>query len=173
MAVAMEIKAFSEEESDEFVPRIIGLDDTHIDLGDEIEKVLLFYVNEDAFNNVDSVTNILQNALDEKINIVMVHEQDSKRGACEFGDAVKQTPVCLVDRGLYDILAVPLHGLNEYRKISLRQVLIKMGATPKESQVIRQLRVMRISLLRVMRATIQGSFLTCKSLYQWCVAHIL
>ena len=169
----MEIIAFAKEESDEFVPRIISLDDSYVDLRDETEKVLLFYINEDTFNDVDNMTNILQYALDGNINIVMVHEQDSKRGACEFGDAMKQTPACLVDRGLYDILAVPLYGLNEYRKISLRQVLIKMGATPKESQVIRQLRLIRISLLRVMRATIQGSFLTCKSLYQWCVAHIL
>ena len=88
MNVANELIAFAEEESNEFVPHIIGLDDTTISSGDEREKIVLLYVNEDNFND-DSITNILQYALDEKVNIIMVHDQVSIRGACKFGDTIE------------------------------------------------------------------------------------
>ena len=44
--------------------RIICLDGAHINLGDEADKVLLLYANDDAFNGVDSATNFLQYAFD-------------------------------------------------------------------------------------------------------------
>ena len=68
--------------------------------------------------------------------LVLVHEQDPRKGACPFRVFFQQTPEELQKKyRLYDTLAIPLYPTPEHRSISLRYALRNMGATPKQSQV--------------------------------------
>jgi len=127
--VAEEVRALAIEDGGLIRPYIIGLDDLEA-YQDDTRKVLLFYTNENTFQQINRVHRTLQCALDLGIDIVMVQEQDLKKGACDFSHTIRQTPPELVVNGLYNNLAVPLYELAEYRKISLRQILLTMGAKP-------------------------------------------
>ena len=73
-------------------------------------------------------------AMQLKLKVVLVHEQDVEAGGCSFGDFFVQTPKELVEKHrLFDIMAVPLYRAPALRKISLRRVLDNMGAEPKSS----------------------------------------
>mmetsp|Transcript_25854 Transcript_25854/g.32570 ORF Transcript_25854/g.32570 Transcript_25854/m.32570 type:complete len:110 (+) Transcript_25854:3-332(+) len=75
-----------------------------------------------------------------KISLILVHEQDSLKGGCEFGDFFKVTPQKLIDEpySLYRDIAIPLFSLKEYRDVSLKLILNKIvGSDPtlRESNV--------------------------------------
>jgi len=126
--LAEELRALATGNVDLIVSSIIGPDDLN-KYQDATRTVLLFYINDNTFKN-NSVHTILQCALNEDIDIVMVQEIDLKKGACDFSHTIRQTPSDLVVNGLYDNLAIPLYEQDEYRKISLRQILLTMNNTP-------------------------------------------
>ena len=134
MEVAEEVVALAQEDSGLIVPHALVFEDvlsqTFVDNLGDTKKVLLFYINENIFKYDENVYGSLKYALEENIDIVMVNEQDLKKGACEFSCTIRRTPPDLVVSGLYNNLAVPLYELDVYRKISIRQVLLAMGAQP-------------------------------------------
>ena len=55
-------------------------------------SILLLYLNKDVFlDEGDTVKGIVQAAKDLKIDIVLVHEQDSQEGGCEFSQFFEYT----------------------------------------------------------------------------------
>jgi len=95
------------------------------------KQYLLLYLDEDIFLDDDEeVYEIVRKAIMMNIDIVTVHEQDSALGACAFETFFGQTPSELIEPpfALYKDIAVPLFPDPEYRKVSIRQVLMKLGA---------------------------------------------
>jgi hypothetical protein len=63
-----------------------------IDPKQERFTLLLYLINKDVFlDEGDTVTGIVQAAKDLKIDIVLVHEQDSQEGGCEFSQFFEYT----------------------------------------------------------------------------------
>jgi hypothetical protein len=97
---------------------------------------LLLYLNEHTFEgsaqDQNELTAIIQSCIDDsEISIVLVHEKDMAKGGCDFGDFFAKTPEELIrpPNNLFRDIAIPLYSIEEYRIISLRQILCKMGAT--------------------------------------------
>jgi hypothetical protein len=93
-------------------------------------SMLLLYLNKDIFlDEGDTVKGIVQAAKDLKIDIVLVHEQDRQEGGCEFSQFFEQTPQVLIDNPyeLYHEMATPLHTRSEYRIVSLRKIILRLG----------------------------------------------
>ena len=61
------------------------------------------------------------------LEIALMHEVDEPNG-CEFGDVMAHTPADLIDRGLFNKLATPLHS-GLHRAVSLLLAAKAMGAT--------------------------------------------
>jgi len=66
--------------------------------------------------------------MDAGVPVVIVQEQDPARGALPFRCFFEQTPADLVERHLFNALAVPLYPHPEHRVVSLRQLARLMGA---------------------------------------------
>ena len=104
---------------------------------DSKQSVMLLYLNRSVFNDSDEY--LLDNTikvLESGVPIILVHEVNTNYGGCPFGDIIMQTPTGLIEHpyNLYsENLAVSLYSINEYRKVSLRQILLKMGAMPVSS----------------------------------------
>ena len=81
---------------------------------------LLIYLNERAFTDAGGVVAAtVQRAMDARVPIALVHEQDEERGACVFAryfdlapDVLQQSPY-----KLFDLVAVPLYPGADHRKI--------------------------------------------------------
>ena len=65
---------------------------------------------------------------DEEIKIVMVHENDVSKGACDFDSFFGRTPQGLIDQGIYKEIATALHTAP-HRAASLALVAQALGAT--------------------------------------------
>ena len=96
--------------------------------------VLLLYLNEKTFLDPSgTVARIVQTAMDRRIAIAPVAEQDPASGGVAFRQFFQQTPQVLQQPPykLFDTLAVPLYPSQQHRKVSLRHVLRGMGAQPQ------------------------------------------
>ena len=89
--------------------------------GKENKQVILLYLNAQTFASKNIFIRIesLQKA---KIPIVLVHERDASKDACEFGTFFEQVPASLADN-LFSEIAVPLYQRPEYREVSLQSIL--------------------------------------------------
>jgi hypothetical protein len=97
---------------------------------DNERSLLLLYLNDNIFmDEGDNMKGIIQAAKDMEIDIVLVLEQDRKKGGCEFTHFFKVTPQILIDRPyeLYREIAIPLYTTSEYRIVSLHQIIRRMG----------------------------------------------
>ena len=72
---------------------------------------------------------------DEEIKIVMVHENDVSKGACDFDSFFGRTPQGLIDQGIYKEIAIALHTAP-HRAISLALVAQALGATKSAAQAL-------------------------------------
>ena len=113
--------------------------------------VLLLYLTDRTFLDENgSVARLVQAAMDRRIVIAPVAEQEPSRGGVPFRNFFQQTPQVLQQPPykLFDTLAVPLYSSQEHRKVSLRHVLRGMGAEPCDAGSFRQhwQRVCRVSL---------------------------
>ena len=101
-------------------------------------SVVLLYLDKDIFLEEDSVATkaVLQAAIDMKIDIILVHEQDWDKGGCPFSLFLKQTPQDLIDPPyeIFKQIAIPLYSRPEYRQVSMRQILDKILATKSSRQ---------------------------------------
>lgn len=85
------------------------------------KEVIILYLNAKTFTSKNIFIRIesLQKA---KIPIVLVHERDASKDACEFGTFFEQVPASLADN-LFSEIAVPLYQRPEYREVSLQSIL--------------------------------------------------
>jgi hypothetical protein len=104
----------------------------------DVPTFLLLYLNEHTFEgsaqDQNELTAIIQSCIDKPgISIILVHEKDTEKGGCDFGDFFGKTPEELIKppNSLFRDIAIPLYSTKEYRIISLRHILCKMGATDK------------------------------------------
>ena len=94
---------------------------------------LLIYLNERAFTDAGGVVAAtVQRAMDARVPIALVHEQDEERGACVFARYFDLAPDVLQQQPykLFDLVAVSLYPGADHRKISLRHVMRDLGAEP-------------------------------------------
>ena len=81
---------------------------------------LLIYLNERAFTDAGGVVAAtVQRAMDARVPIALVHEQDEERGACVFARYFELAPDVLQQPPykLFDLVAVPLYSGADHRKI--------------------------------------------------------
>ena len=62
-----------------------------------------------------------------KLPIIMVHEQDESRGACEFAQLFETTPQALIDDGLYAHIAIALYA-PPHRAVGFAMAGLALGA---------------------------------------------
>jgi len=101
---------------------------------DNKEAVMLVYLNKMPFQGTNTnLSNSIIRAIEQNIQVVLVHENDTNKGGCAFWEIMEQTPVQLKSKP-YSIysndIAVSLYSIEEYQRTSLRQMLFKMGAKP-------------------------------------------
>ncbi|EOD27306.1 hypothetical protein EMIHUDRAFT_114743 [Emiliania huxleyi CCMP1516] len=95
--------------------------------------VFLLYLNDKTFLDAGgAVARLVQAAMDRRIAIAPIHEQEPARGGVPFRNFFQQTPQVLQQPPykLYDTVAVSLYPSVEHRRVSLRLVLRSMGAVP-------------------------------------------
>ena len=102
---------------------------------EDIDQMLLLYLNDRVFkvHSADSVGELVKRAMDLKITIIPVLEQDPQRGGCFFDVIYDQTaPQELIHPPykLWDTVVIPLYPGVYHRTISLRHILKSMGAKP-------------------------------------------
>jgi hypothetical protein len=104
----------------------------------DVPTFLLLYLNKHTFEgnaqDQNEFKSIIQSCIDDSdISIVLVHEKDTEKGGCDFGDFFGQAPEELIrpPNNLFRDIAIPLYSTQEYHIISLRHILCKMGATVK------------------------------------------
>ena len=81
---------------------------------------LLIYLNERAFTDAGGVvTATVLRAMDARMPIALVNEQDEERGACVFARYFELAPDVLQQPPykLFDLVAVPLYPGADHRKI--------------------------------------------------------
>ena len=105
----------------------------------ETDTVLLLYLTSRTFlDEGGTVARMVQTAMDRRIPIALVAEQEPSRGGCPFAQLLQQTPRVLQQPPykLYDTLAVPLFPSMEHRRVSLRHILRSMGAVPCDARAL-------------------------------------
>jgi hypothetical protein len=99
-------------------------------------QVLLLYLNKYISLDKESKTlEIVKMSKNKGISIILVHEQDIDKGGCPFSLIIEKTSTELLDPPfkLFREIAIPLYTRDEYRTISLRLILQRMGATTEGS----------------------------------------
>ena len=101
---------------------------------DQVDQTaLLLYLNTNIFQDRNGkVSTLVHRAMDLKITLALIHEQDVSKGGCPFRIFFDQTPKTLLmpPYKLFDTVAVPLYPAPEHRRISLRHLLRGMKAKP-------------------------------------------
>ena len=103
--------------------------------------VFLLYLNDKTFLDAGGVVaRLVQAAMDRRIAIAMVHEQDPICGGVPFRNFFQQTPQVLLQPPykLFDTVAVPLYPAPAHRTVSLRLILTSMGAVPCDAGPLRR-----------------------------------
>jgi len=89
---------------------------------------MLLYLNEDSFSD-ERLAEQVKQARQDRLKIVMAHENDLDRGGCEFAKFFETTPQELINAGLYNALAIACFpGLHH--EVSLVLLAKALGATP-------------------------------------------
>ena len=106
----------------------------------ERKAVMLVYLNKQTFKSDGCyLGETIDCVIEEGIQIVLVHENDVNENGCEFWEIIEQTPEELktTPNSIYsNDIAVSLYSIDEYKRISLHQILSKMGARPTGSRSI-------------------------------------
>mmetsp|Transcript_15164 Transcript_15164/g.47412 ORF Transcript_15164/g.47412 Transcript_15164/m.47412 type:complete len:132 (+) Transcript_15164:3-398(+) len=110
---------------------------------------MLLYLNENSFVSDERLAEQVKQAREDKLKIVMAHENDAVRNGCIFGHFFEVTPRDLIADGLYHDLAVGCHA-GPHRRVSLALLAKALGATKQTAQS----RVRRVTTLAL---TLRGS----------------
>jgi hypothetical protein len=94
-----------------------------------VEPHFLLYLNEETFVGEDGerLARLVREVRTTPIPITMAHENDDQRGGCDFARFFQTTPGDLIDDGLYNDIALALHGCA-HRSVSLALVARAIGA---------------------------------------------
>lgn len=111
-----------------------SFEQSDLEVSENPKVVFLLYLNKNTFvnggNPVDNqaLSNIVKRVKESGIKIVLAHEQ--KYGRCSFSWFFKETPQELVDPpyNIYRDIATPLYDQIDYRTVSLKTILLNMGA---------------------------------------------
>jgi len=92
-------------------------------------RIFVLYLNADTWQGEagSALAEEVRAARQSGTSIVMLHENDPERGGCTFARFFLTTPGDLIDDGLFDQLAVPMHA-NDYRQVSLLMAAQAIGA---------------------------------------------
>lgn len=96
------------------------------------KQIFLLYLNRHTFvgHAGESLAREVSHALNNNLNIVMLHENDRRRAGCEFGHFLKTTPRELIDLGLYGPIALAMYPMP-HREVSLTLVAQTLGGVKK------------------------------------------
>jgi hypothetical protein len=102
------------------------------------QTFMLLYLNNKTFTGSNEYITILANTLkacqtNDSIQLVLVQEKDLSKGGCDFDLFFSQAPQELINPPftIFRDIAIPLYGVEEYRAVSLGQILSKMGASER------------------------------------------
>mmetsp|Transcript_32654 Transcript_32654/g.39673 ORF Transcript_32654/g.39673 Transcript_32654/m.39673 type:complete len:1372 (-) Transcript_32654:215-4330(-) len=102
----------------------------------ESQKFFLLYLKKDTFAEKQLIPILKACTKDPNISILLVHENEFAKGGCDFDSVYSTAPQDLIDPpcNLFRNIATPLYKIYQYREVSLRKILCKMGAThPKDN----------------------------------------
>ncbi len=105
-----------------------------VDLGHG-SSFFLLYLNEFTFRSdriiQDSLISLVKACIEKDVKVILVNETDSSKGGCSFDKFLAIAPAELqrAPISLFNEISIPLFTKEEYRIVSIRQVLCKMGAT--------------------------------------------
>ena len=119
-------------DAEEVLGEVSVLRENGVLLTDNLNAAMLLYLNTSTFQDEHAkVSQLVQSAMDSKVPLVLVHEQDTSKGGCPFRCFFDSTPKTLLKPPykLFDTVATPLFPTTEHRLISLRHILVSMGAT--------------------------------------------
>lgn len=68
-----------------------------------------------------------------RVRLVLLHENDPRRGGCPFARFFQTTPTALIDSGIYKDIAVAMHAAP-YRSVSCVLAAQAIGARPRVSR---------------------------------------
>ena len=113
-----------------------SFEESDLEVSEKPKVVFLLYLNKNTFvnggNPVDNqaLSNIVKRVKESGIRIVLAHEQVAEYGGCLFSWFFKETPQELIDPPyeIYRDIATPLYGQIDYRTVSLKTILLNMGA---------------------------------------------
>jgi hypothetical protein len=92
---------------------------------------VLLYLNDRTFGDGGATAQLVRDAMDAGVTMVLVQELDPGLGACAFRRFFDVTPnELLKQRKLFDTLAVPLYPSEAHRAVSILYVVRAMGASP-------------------------------------------
>ena len=93
---------------------------------------MLLYLNADTWSD-ERLAEQVKQARQDRLKIVMAHENDALCGGCIFGHFFEVTPRDLIADGLYHDLAVGCHA-GPHRQVSLALLATALGATKQTAQ---------------------------------------
>ena len=101
---------------------------------------MLLYLNRHTWLGAagDKLAKSVAAARAQKLPIILVHEQDESRGACEFSRFFEITPHDLMtgsSSGLYASIAIPLYA-PPHRAVGFAMAGLALGATDKPDEVM-------------------------------------
>jgi len=125
--IAREVKALAIDDKSLISPEI-KCSDNLADIQDkERRQALLIYINEPVFTDMnEKLEAMVKCAIDLGMKIVLVRDHNMPQKVMDIIE--RQTPNGLKISGLYDNIIVPLYDMGEYRKTSLRYILLNMDA---------------------------------------------
>ena len=105
---------------------------TEVGTGKEVATHMLLYLSGSVFSDgSDQTAQLVRDALDADVAMVLVQELDPGRGACAFRRYFELSPPDLVKkRRLFDTVAVPLYPGDAHRAVSILNIAQNMGAKP-------------------------------------------
>ena len=125
--------------------------------GDErqLAQHFLLYLSSNTFEDATGLQDELSTALDDGTSLLLVHELREGRGALPFGAIIERTPLALLQRGIYNSLAVPLYDGEDYLRAGLRVVLSSISPhsdmPSKAQQLTTWLKARRVSFFNALR----------------------
>ena len=108
----------------------------HLKQGATQPEYMIIYLNSQTWSSAEFVDDVWL-ARKTKTKMVLVHEQDPREHACEFGAFFKSTPQELLDDGIYAPLAVPWHA-EPLRGVSLVLVAKALGGEQVHKSLVQK-----------------------------------
>lgn len=91
-----------------------------------------FTVGNHTTTETEELLSVLKKCVKNNVKVILVHEQDGSKGSCDFDQILKYVPEELLigPMNIFQDLAVPLYPDIDYREVSFKKILGKLGAVP-------------------------------------------